>query len=548
MRMMFPVAVALLFGALTVSPTAAQPAFKDGGNTWAQSKVGDYVQYQLAAGLTVTYEVMAIAEDGTLTIEIANFSAEGTELSRRQIQRTPDKAPVQAKPPAAGMPAKWTTAEYEMAELKLPCDVVSFAGAEANGETWFSTQVPCGGVVKSATDGQDTVWLVGFTRDGVSHALKSIEPEPEPEPEPAPEPAGIEGYGDPIAQQIPARVRKQMQDQGTAITRLRLYFQDEKGKDDGVSLEFEGMYTEVPVIYAAFDPDRSDKSLTYKQWSDRNGHFVDLGFDVKTRPAQLANMQVKIEHSHLQGDLETALATYPVSAPEPGDRWETCRLRGARPGINRYTLLVIYTDSKGQRTEQRGFSHWVLVAAPPMFQFRMSAQAHATRRTAKGITLLDAEVSLQAVFNLHGGLDPRECTLRMSRRGSRNADLSRLPADVRRAAARDAAPTGWQELGRCALGDTVGGVLVSEMDGGTVLVRFTHSFAASSNVLPVSDEWEYRFELMQRANPKPLAVWSAHVSLRISKPEDIAAARMKVDATGLEQPLSVPFEQSGDRG
>lgn len=537
MRGTILLALTTLLAVLAAVNTYAQPAFKDGGHTWGATKVGDYVQYQLAAGLTVTYEVKGIAEDGTLTIEIANFSAEGAELSRRSIERKPADAPMPVKPPSGGVAAAWTTAEFPMADVKLACDVATVAGAESRTETWYSSQVPCGGVVKAATDGKDTVWLAGFTRDGVSHSLRAPEPEPEPEPE------ALQGYGDPMTLEIPEKVRKQMQDQGTAITRMRLYFQDEKGKEDGVALEFEGMHTEVPVIYAAFDPERCDKALTYPQWQERSGHYVDLGFDVKSRPADLTKMEVKIEHSHMQGDTETALTTYPISAPEPGDRWETCRLGGARPGINRYTLVVAYTDSQGQRTEQRGFSHWVIVAAPPMFEFRVSAGAQARKQLAGGQTLLDAEVVTKAVFTLHGGLDARDCSLRVSRRGIREAELARLPADVRRAVARDAAPTGWQELGRCPLAEgRINGRPVASIEGAVVTVSFTHGFAASSNVLPVSDEWEYRFELVHRADPKPLATWSSSVSLRINKPEDIGGARIKINATGLEQPLSVPFE------
>lgn len=697
MRLPACFAVALCLAAMLVNPTVAQDApggtFKDGWNTWSDTKVGDYVQYRLAAGLTVTYELKAIAADGTLTIEIANFSAEGGELSRREIQRTADKAPVQAKAPGAEIAAQWGTTEYEMADIKLPCETVTWTGDKITGSTWFSRGVPCGGVVKSGTDGADTVWLVGFVKNGTSYALTHEEPEPqavdfkgggttwsqtrpgdsatyrliggtsvryeltsidekghfkvvltefnssgvstkrdeinctadnapavahprspdgatvgwttdtlsfagqdldceictwsdtnsagekyfsadvpcggavkltlkseaiawlvsytrdgetvsEPDPDREPLPDVLAGYGDPIAMGLPEKVRKQMQDQGTAITRMRLYFNDDAAAEDGVSLEYEGMYTEVPIIYAAFDTERCDKSLSYKDWLARDGRFVDLGFDIKTRPKTLKGMQVKIEHSHLQGETETTLSTFEISRPEPGDPWESLRLRGARPGINRYTLIVTYTDSKNQQSEQRGFSHWVIVAAPPMFEFTNQATGVATQMQAGGLTLLDAEVRLDGSFLLHHGLDAADCTLRISKRGKREFNLESLPPDVRRAIERDATPLGWQELGRCELnGGKIGGRRAATVEDSFVKITFKHAFAAASNVLPVTEDWEYRFELHHRGTHQALATWSANISLKINRPDEIGKAKLKVTATGMSEPLLVPFEK-----
>ncbi len=550
MRLPACFAAALCIAAMLVNPTLAQDApggaFKDGWNTWSETKVGDYVQYRLAAGLTVTYELKAIAADGTLTIEIANFSAEGGELSRREIQRSADKAPVQAKAPGAEIATLWGTAEYEMADIKLPCDTVTWTGDKVTGSTWFSRSVPCGGVVKSGTDGADTVWLVGFVKDGKEYALTHDEPEPEPVPEPdrEPLPDALAGYGDPIAMGLPEKVRKQMQDQGTAITRMRLYFKDDSGAEDGVSLEYEGMYTEVPIIYAAFDTDRCDKALSYKDWLARDGRFVDLGFDIKTRPKTLKGMEVKIEHSHLQGETETTLSTFAISKPEPGDPWESLRLRGARPGINRYTLIVTYTDSKKQQSEQRGFSHWVIVAAPPMFEFLNQATGVATQTQAGGLTLLDAEVRLDGSFLLHHGLNAADCTLRISKRGKREFNLDALPADVRRAIERDATPLGWQELGRCELsGGTIAGRRAATVEDSFVKITFKHAFAAATNVLPVTEDWEYRFELHHKGTHQALATWTANISLKINKPDEVGRAKLKVTATGMAEPLLVPFER-----
>jgi hypothetical protein len=351
-------------------------------------------------------------------------------------------------------------------------------------------------------------------------------------------------YGAPLTMKVPAKVLKQMKDQGVAITRMRVYFDEHDNSDDGAVLEYEGMRTEVPVIYAAFKGDQCDKELSYKDWLSRDGRYVDLAVDIRTRPTVLKGMKVQIVHSHLEGDTETELSRFDVAVPEPGDPWDSLRVRGALPGINRYRLLVTYTNDKGEETTQKGFSHWVIVQAPPMFEFLNSVTCNATRTQAGANTALNANVHMKGSFILHHGIDPKDCTLRITRKGRREMNLSALPAEVRRVVDKDRIPPGWQEVAKVKFSNgKLNGRQVVSVEDSFVRVQFDHDFAATAAVLPVTDQWEYRFELLHKDSNQPLASWTVDVDLSIDKPADVANAKIKVSATGMDKPLEVPFQK-----
>lgn len=368
-------------------------------------------------------------------------------------------------------------------------------------------------------------------------------PAPRPEPKPEPEPAAGRAYGDNLALDVPASVRKQMEDQAVAITRMRLYFNDAAAGADGVSLEFEDMRTEVPVIFAAFIGERCDRVLNYADYSARPGRHVDLAFHVKTLPRRLKGMKVQIEHAHIQGEAETSVATFDVPAPDEGEPWNDVRLRGARPGVNRYRMVVSYTGGNGQTTTYKGFSHLVLVQAPPMFEFTHTAHAAATSRKAGNARLIAADVRFDAAFLLHAGLNPADCSLRVVRRGKRDMRLDALSPEVRRVLEKERAPLGWHEVGRGPLaGAGIPGLETAKVEEGAVVLRFRHVLNASTTTLPLDEDWQYRFELLHKGLSEPMAVWECAVKLKVEKEADLATARLNVTGTALDKPLSVPIQ------
>ncbi|MCF6228881.1 MAG: hypothetical protein L3J82_09540 [Planctomycetes bacterium] len=380
------------------------------------------------------------------------------------------------------------------------------------------------------------------------------EPTPEPKPTPAPEPEPKESdgpessftdpfeHGQPLTMKVPEKIKQAMIDQGKDATRLRVYFEEDK-KDVGIKVEYGDESTEIPVIFAAFVKDRCDCELPYNIWSTRKNGFVDLTFDVKSRPTKLDNLGVEIIHTHLIGETENEIAIFEVPVPEGDNPWEDMRLPGAKPGINRYTLRLTYKQGE-KTTIVKGFSHWVIVQAPPMFSFKNGVECEATRKSINGQTTLSSVVSFTGSFRLHDGLSVDEMFLRITRKGRRNVNLRGLSPDMRRMVAKEKAAAGWQEVGRSRLTEgQITGLQNIEIDGQDVSFSFQHSLAITSRVLPLLEDWEYRFELLHKNATKPIAVWSGKIDLHIKEASKIAAAEMTVSTTGMSKPMVVKFKQ-----
>lgn len=354
-------------------------------------------------------------------------------------------------------------------------------------------------------------------------------------------PKSAASYGDPLTMGLPQSVKDAMRDQGVAITRMSLLF-DERGGKDGIAIEHEGMRTEIPVVFAAFIGEKCDQELSYKDWQLRSGRSVDVTFLIKTMPAKLDGLEVAVEHLHLKGSEETLQSTYKASDVEIGKPYSV-RLRGARPGINRYRLVVSYKNDKGERRSEPGFSHWLVVAAPPIFEFACEPACSATWRKAGSLSVINAEATLASTFMLHNGLSAKDCEVRVMRRGLRDIKLGNLPPEVRRVVGEDSVAAGWQEVGRATPGQKDGWLKTALDENGFIQLSCKHELSVTSDVLPLNEAWEYQFELRHKSMREALATWKMSVGLKIGKAADLATAKLMVTATGLEKPLEVALTE-----
>jgi hypothetical protein len=367
-------------------------------------------------------------------------------------------------------------------------------------------------------------------------------PEEKPKEEPKPEPKrdSMPSFGDPVTMTVPESVKTAMRDQSVAITRLGLLFDGQAGKD-GIALEFEDMRTEIPVVFAAFVGDKCDQELTYKDWLARNGRYVDLTFLLKTMPQKLDGLEVSVEHLHLRGESEVAQSTFKAADVEIGKPFSV-RLRGCKPGINRYRLNVSYRNREGKTTAQQGFSHWLIVQAPPMFEFATEPSCLAQYRKLGQVTVITADTTLNSSFMLHNGISAKDCELRVMRRGTRECRLQGLANDVRRIVGDETPAGGWEEVGKVRMSAKLPSWLkLTVDDAGFVKLGYTHTLSVTGGVLPLNESWEYRFELRHSASRDALAAWKMNIGLKIERAEDIARARVIITATGLEKALEVPL-------
>ncbi|MCA8947028.1 MAG: hypothetical protein KDB29_12425, partial [Planctomycetes bacterium] len=149
-------------------PEPAGVDFKAGGNTWADSKVGDFVEYTLGPGPRVKFSVTAVSETGDITFDHIIFNDKGEEVANNSRTRAPAKAPMQGRVPDS-IPVTWGAAEYSVGDITLSCTTATWAKEGSTGAIWFCKDLPCGGIVKTSTDGEDSVWLTSFSRDGKKH-------------------------------------------------------------------------------------------------------------------------------------------------------------------------------------------------------------------------------------------------------------------------------------------------------------------------------------------------------------------------------------------
>jgi hypothetical protein len=555
-----------------VKPEPEQPAekpvkvegnFSSGWNTWSTTVVSDSVTYSLSLGGSYTLDATKL-EDGNLTVKRTSYAPERDPVVAESTKvRGQHRMPLRL--PAARV--EWRNEDLAFGEATLSCQVANWMVGDTEYEAWYSVGVPCGGVVKQSSSGNTHIELTAYTlknKQYSSAATSEPETEPEPEPETTPEPetapetapepetepepaedsARSEPFehGAPLTMKVPEKIRKAMIDQGKDATRLRVYF--EEGKDDnGLKIEYGDNVTEVPVIFAAFIKERCDREVPFNIWSTRETAFIDLAFDIKSMPMNLNKLEVEIVHAHISGETETELGSFQVPVPETGNPWEAMRIPGSLPGINRYTLRLTYTQGE-ETTTVNGFSHWVIVQAPPMFGFENGVECEASRSSAKDQTSLQATTTFHGNFFLHAGLNPDDLFLRITRKGRRNVNLNGLTPDLRRIVAKEEAAAGWQEVGRTRLTEgNIPGLESVNIDGLNVDIRFTHSLAVTSRVLPLLEDWEYRFALNHQDAAKPIAVWSGKIDLHIKDSTRIASAEMVISTTGMKKPLMVGFKR-----
>jgi len=178
-----------------------------------------------------------------------------------------------------------------------------------------------------------------------------------------------------------------------------------------------------------------------------------------------------------------------------------------------------------------------------MFEFACEPACTATWRKAGKLTVVEAFVALNSTFMLHSGFSTKDCEVRVMRRGSRDIKLTGLAPDVRRVVGEDTQAAGWQEVGRVKPGASGGWLTASLDESGFVKVGCTHSLSVTSDVLPLNEAWEYRFELRHKSTREAIATWNMSVGLKINKPEEIARTKLTLTATGLEKALEVALTE-----
>ena len=131
--------------------------FKSGFNTWKTAKASQWAEYSVG-GAAIRLEVLEV---------------KGAVVKARKTTTLPDAEPVSAEfsgawetlRGAARLPAAkltWEEATFKLGGTELACAVARFSKDGKPASIWFSAKVPCGGAVKTTSNGVDGLLLTGF--------------------------------------------------------------------------------------------------------------------------------------------------------------------------------------------------------------------------------------------------------------------------------------------------------------------------------------------------------------------------------------------------
>ena len=154
----------------TVHAAPEEGDWASGWNTWKTAAEGDWIQYSISGIVGSRQEVTKVAGDN-VTYTHKTLDKDGNVTSSNEFTRRWDKIKVQSKLPYGDdMLVTWTEVEVEIGGKKVTCDVASWnqgKGADAAAtEVYYSKDVPCGGIVKTVTNGNAIAWVTAFKKAG----------------------------------------------------------------------------------------------------------------------------------------------------------------------------------------------------------------------------------------------------------------------------------------------------------------------------------------------------------------------------------------------
>ncbi len=161
------VAALLLAGfACLVSPALAQKKpsgteFKDGWNTWATSKEGDWAEYQIGETTIKRFDVKKVSGETVQVIETLTINGKKNDPKEGKVKNWWD-----LKLMSGSLPTQfnivWIDSDVAVGAVTLKCNVASWLNQSLSNEVFLCKTVPCGGLVKHMMNDKATVWLRNY--------------------------------------------------------------------------------------------------------------------------------------------------------------------------------------------------------------------------------------------------------------------------------------------------------------------------------------------------------------------------------------------------
>lgn len=162
-----------------VSAEAKEGEWAKGWNTWATAQKGDWAEYSMDGGIKVRWEVLKV--DGKNITYKRSTYAKDKLTSEQEQTKAWNAIKLQSRLPYGkdATNTKWSEQTMTLSGVELKCDVADWAIGESASAVYFCKDVPCGGVVKTTTNGKDSVWLSAFQKAGAGEVKSDPVPEVE---------------------------------------------------------------------------------------------------------------------------------------------------------------------------------------------------------------------------------------------------------------------------------------------------------------------------------------------------------------------------------
>jgi hypothetical protein len=315
---------------------------------------------------------------------------------------------------------------------------------------------------------------------------------------------------------LPAEATKVLADSAASASRMSTRFRTDDGKPDVIEATYGDEVAQLPVIAGVWEQASCDSHLTVEQARKGKWPSASLAFRVYATPKDFGPYQVLIEHWHSNESHRSLLKTVTSDKPETFTL-QRYQVAGLLPGINEFVLRIRQTSKDGKVTTSDGTSHFTLVDEVAALGLQSTTDATATRTTVGAVSVTQSAITVSQTFTLTPALDAANIRVKLSRRGKRLFKKTALAPEIRGAVDDPELAAAWVEMDSTPLKIFSGGALeIAHTQGFVWTFRIRHNLSATSTVLPLDDDWEYRIQLYHTNYGAPVETMTCFVGATLA--------------------------------
>lgn len=306
--------------------------------------------------------------------------------------------------------------------------------------------------------------------------------------------------------QVPPAVALATRDSIAAATRISLRFNEPTEADTAIEATYGSERTQAPVIAGLFDADASDSWISHEKYRGDRHRSATLAFRVLSSPRNFGAYAVVIDHWHVSEQASALIKTIQLANLESFKTHRTT-VAGLLPGVNQFNLRIRYTDARGVTTLGESSTHAVSVEEVAALDLKLGASAQTSVSVYQAnLRMYRGRAAWSGEFTLSPALAPANMVVKVQRRGTRLFSQLDLPREVAGDVGGPLMVGTWEDFASLAVPTAVeedgGGTAdaTARTPGAAVValgdrryrVDVEHLLRASSTLIPLRDQWEYR--------------------------------------------------------